>query len=65
MTPETVKTVDRGEEAIRALGFSQFRVRYHGDLVRIEIAPDELPRALSTEMAAEFTGSSRAWDSIT
>ena len=55
VTPETVKTVDRGEEAIRALGFSQFRVRYHGELVRIEVASDELPRALSTEMAAEFT----------
>src|SRR4051794_10342556 len=55
VTPETVKTVDRGEEAIRALCFSQFRVRYHGELVRIEIATDELSRALSTEMAAEFT----------
>ncbi|HEX4168594.1 MAG TPA: TIGR00268 family protein, partial [Bryobacteraceae bacterium] len=41
--------------AIRALGFRQFRVRFHGDLARIEIARDELPKALSAEMAAAFT----------
>ena len=55
VTPETVKTVETGEEAIRALGFRQFRVRFHGELVRIEIAPDELERALTLEMAAKFT----------
>ena len=38
VTLENVKTVERGEEAIRALGFRQFRVRFHGKLVRIEIA---------------------------
>ena len=55
VTIENVKTVERGEEAIRALGFRQFRVRFHGDLVRIEIAPDELARALDPQMAREFT----------
>jgi pyridinium-3,5-biscarboxylic acid mononucleotide sulfurtransferase len=55
VTPETVKTVEVGEEAIRALGFRQFRVRFHGELVRIEIAPDELQRALTHEMARAFT----------
>ena len=40
---------------IRALGFRQFRVRFHGDLVRIEIAPDELPQALEPGMARAFT----------
>jgi uncharacterized protein len=54
VTPETVKTVERGEEALGKLGFRQFRVRFHGDLVRIEIAPEELPRALSPEMAQAF-----------
>ena len=53
-TVENVKTVERGEEAIRALGFRQFRVRFHGELVRIEIAKDELSRALSAEMAQAF-----------
>ena len=53
-TEETVQTVERGEEALRALGFRQFRMRFHGELVRIEIAPDELARALTPAMAAEF-----------
>lgn len=55
VTPETVKTVERGEEAIRALGFRQFRVRFHGDLARIEIARDEMQRALSMDMTAALT----------
>ncbi len=55
VTKETVKTVERGEEEIKALGFRQFRVRYHGELVRIEIARDELARALTLEMAEAFT----------
>jgi len=55
VTIENVKTVDRGEDAIRALGFRQFRVRFHGDVVRIEIAPEELERAMTVEMARAFT----------
>jgi len=55
VTIENVKTVERGEEAIRALGFRQFRVRFHGEIVRIEIAPEELERAMSLEMARAFT----------
>jgi uncharacterized protein len=56
VTIQNVKTVERGEEAIKALGFRQFRVRFHGDVVRIEIAPEELDRAMSVEMARRFTG---------
>lgn len=54
VTPETVKTVEAGEEALRALGFRQFRVRFHEKLVRIEIEPSELVRALDPEMARQF-----------
>jgi len=54
VTIQNVKTVDRGEEAIRALGFCQFRVRFHGDIVRIEVAPEELDRAMTIEMAHKF-----------
>ncbi len=54
VTIENVKTVERGEEAIRELGFRQFRVRFHDKLVRIEIAKDELARALSSDMAQKF-----------
>ena len=55
VTKETIKTVEEGEEAIKALGFRQFRVRYHGELVRIEISRDEMERALTPEMAGRFT----------
>jgi uncharacterized protein len=55
VTRQVVKTIEQGEEEIRALGFRQFRVRFHGDLVRIEIAPEEIERALSAEMARAFT----------
>ena len=55
VTVETISTVEQGEEAVRALGFQQFRVRFHDKLVRIEIAREELPKALSLEMAAAFT----------
>jgi uncharacterized protein len=54
VTMENIKTVERGEEAIRQLGFRQFRVRFHGKLVRIEIAKDELAAALTPEMAQRF-----------
>jgi uncharacterized protein len=54
VTREALAVVERGEEAIRALGFRQFRVRHHGDIVRIEIAREELERALNPTMAAQF-----------
>jgi pyridinium-3,5-biscarboxylic acid mononucleotide sulfurtransferase len=54
VTIQNVKTVELGEEAIRGLGFRQFRVRFHGDLVRIEISPEELAKALAPEMARAF-----------
>ena len=55
MTPEALRQVEAGEDALRALGFRQMRVRHHGTIARIEIARDELARALTLEMAAEFT----------
>ncbi len=55
VTIENVKTVENGEEEIKALGFRQFRVRFHGEVVRIEIAREELEKALTLEMAGKFT----------
>lgn len=55
VTREALAQVEQGEDALRALGFRQFRVRHHGETVRVEIAREEMPRALSAEMAAEFT----------
>ena len=50
VTPERLALVERGEIALRELGFRQFRVRIHDNLARVEISPDEMPRALSQEM---------------
>jgi len=55
VTPEVLAVVERGEDALRGLGFRQFRVRHHGEIVRIEIAPEEMPHALAPAVAAEFT----------
>jgi uncharacterized protein len=55
VTPATIKTIEQGEEAIRALGFRQFRVRFHGELVRLEIAQDEMPKAMTAENARAFS----------
>lgn len=51
VTIEKLSAIERGEAALRRLGFQQMRVRHHGDVARIEIAPDEMPRALNVETA--------------
>jgi len=55
VTTEALSAVEQGEDYLRRLGFRQFRVRHHGQIVRIEIAREEMPRAMTPEMAAEFT----------
>ena len=55
VTKETIQTIEDGEEAIKKLGFRQFRVRFHGDLVRIEIAPEEMEKALTPGSAGAFS----------
>ena len=60
VTRGALDVVERGEDALRALGFRQFRVRHHGDIVRIEIAREEMDRALNPAMAAQFTAIFRA-----
>src|SRR3954471_6593875 len=52
VTDEKLRTIERAEQAVRALGFRVFRVRHHDDLARVEIARDEMPRALEPETAA-------------
>src|SRR5439155_18573717 len=51
VTPERLALIERGEAALRELGFRQFRVRIHDNLARVEISQEEMPRALSPEMA--------------
>lgn len=55
VTPELLARIERGEEALRELGFRQFRVRAHGELARVEIAPGELARGLQPDMAAQIS----------
>lgn len=62
-TPVTIgrlSQVEKGEEALRRLGFRQLRVRHHDRLARVEIAVDELPRALDPHMAAEIASALKA-----
>jgi uncharacterized protein len=55
VTPERLAMIERGEAALRELGFRQFRVRLHDQLARIEIAPEEMDRALSKETSAAIS----------
>lgn len=55
VTREALSAVEKGEDALRALGFRQCRVRHHGDIVRIEVEREDLERALDPAMAAQFT----------
>jgi uncharacterized protein len=61
VTVEKLRMIDRGEQVLRSLGFHQFRVRHHGDVARIEIARDEMQKALRLEM---FDTLSREFRSI-
>jgi uncharacterized protein len=54
VTPELLDKIDRGEAILRELGFSQFRLRAHGELARIELAPEELLRGFETGIAREI-----------
>jgi uncharacterized protein len=55
VTREVLEQVEKGEESLRQLGFRELRVRHHGELARVEIARNELPRALSIEMLDAIT----------
>jgi uncharacterized protein len=60
VTIKRLREVETGEEIMRALGFREFRVRHHDELVRIEVAPAELDRALQREVADDLARRFRA-----
>ena len=60
VTIQRLDSVDRGEEIVRSLGFREFRVRHHDKLVRIEVAPSELDRALRRDIVDELAKRFRA-----
>jgi uncharacterized protein len=47
VTPQTLARVDAAERGLKTLGYRVVRVRHHGDLGRIELAGEELARALA------------------
>jgi len=59
VTAENLSQVEHAEDALHALGFPQIRVRHHGDLARIEIARQDLPRALTLPMLDRITAALR------
>lgn len=60
VTAENLAQVERAEEALHALGFMRVRVRHHGDLARIEIAREDLARALTLAMFDAMTDALRS-----
>ena len=60
INPGILRQVEAGEQALRELGFSVFRVRHHGELARIELDPGEIPRALETPLGDRLAARLRA-----
>jgi pyridinium-3,5-biscarboxylic acid mononucleotide sulfurtransferase len=50
VTPEVLEQIERAEDALAALGLRRFRVRHHGSVARVELAPEEMDAALNREM---------------
>jgi uncharacterized protein len=60
VTIEKLSAVDKAEQALRRLGFRQVRVRHHGEIARIEVAEEELSRALDPRLAARIAAELKA-----
>ncbi len=59
VTREVLEQVEAAEEAVRALGFREFRVRHHGNLARVEIARTEMAKALDIPTLDAITAALR------
>ena len=60
VTPEVLEQVERAEDALAALGLRRFRVRHHGSVARVELAPEEMDAALNREMFQRIGAAVRA-----
>jgi pyridinium-3,5-biscarboxylic acid mononucleotide sulfurtransferase len=60
VTDEKLRTIERAEQALRELGFRVFRVRHHDDLARVEIARDEMARAVEPQTSAAIVSALKA-----
>jgi len=54
ITADRLQQIDRCETLLRQRDFRNYRVRYHGDTARIEVAPDEIPRLLDDSLREEI-----------
>ena len=52
VTDEKLRTIERAETALGALGFRVYRVRHHDELARVEVGRDEMSRALDPQIGA-------------
>ena len=60
VTDEKLRRIEHAEQALRSLGFRVFRVRHHDTLARVEIARDEMARALEPETSAAIVSELKA-----
>jgi uncharacterized protein len=60
VTDEKLRTIERAEDAIRAMGFRILRVRHHGEIARLELGPDEIARAIEPATARAIDAALRA-----
>jgi len=60
VTDEKLRTIERAEEALRGLGFRVVRVRHHDEVARLEIAREEMARALDPEIGAAMVRALKA-----
>lgn len=60
LTPEKLRQVNKAEEILQAKGFSQFRVRQHQSLARIELLPADIDRFMAADIRADIAKRFRA-----
>src|SRR5262249_46490244 len=60
VTEDKLHAIERAEDAVRALGFRILRVRHHGDVARLEVAREEMPRLLDPAVANAVDAALRA-----
>jgi uncharacterized protein len=59
VTPAKLRQIDQAEAALRALGLSDLRVRHHGDVARVELLAQDLPRAVVEPLRSELVAAVR------
>lgn len=56
---DKLQRVDRAERALHELGFEMVRVRDHGDVARVELAPDDIEKAVGGEVRVRVVAAVR------